>query len=60
MANIYLICNNDGEVKSMIKSGQEPEDFKIDYKGTSSGKKFMVITLYEKDREDIISLNKRG
>ena len=60
MAYIYLMCNSDGIVENMIKSGQEPEEFKIDYKGTSKGKNLMVITLYEKDREDIISLNKRG
>lgn len=51
---IYLICN-EGKPISMIKSGQEPEDFL-----KRVGNEKTVITLTQEDVRDIIRLNKRG
>ena len=50
---IYLKCDSDGKVLGMIKSGQEPEEFK----NRMNCK--IIITLNEKDIKDIINLNKR-
>ncbi|TET08488.1 MAG: hypothetical protein E3J83_03315 [Candidatus Atribacteria bacterium] len=63
---IYLICNKNRPI-SMIKSGEEPEDF---IKRKNRGKKpkeFLkmgnektVVILTRKDIEDIIRLGERG
>ena len=54
MAFIYLICNQD-RVKTMIKSGEEPEEFR-----ERAGKDKTIITLTRADVKDIITLNERG